>query len=103
MTKVSFRRRATASLAAAITATLAVAAPARTFAATPGLRIDVTTASGGKAIDASVGDILTLNVFAVVTGSDNTGANDGIQSAQGSFLSTGGMKGALSTSLINPF
>src|SRR4051794_14640411 len=97
------RRRGTASLLAAVAASLAATAPSRAWATSPGLVIDVTTLSGGKTADVSVGDVLTLKVYAVVTGADGTGANDGIQSAQGSFLSTGGMKGSLSGSLITPF
>src|SRR5215213_8892061 len=100
MMQVSVGRRATASLAAAIAATLVGSASAL---AAPGLQIDVTTLTNTKSATASVGDTLTLKVYAVVTGSDANGANDGVQNAQGSFLSTGGMKGTLSASLINPF
>lgn len=50
--------------------------------------IDLRLASGAKtAVVSSVGQVVNLEVWAVVTGLNGSGADDGIQVAEGSFLS----------------
>jgi hypothetical protein len=70
--------------------------------------IDVRTTSGGKTASVtSVGQVVSLNVYATVTGKDSTGSNDGFQSLAGSFLSTlsssGAVRGNLTASNVSPF
>src|SRR5258706_12103936 len=51
--------------------------------------IDLRTPSGGKTVNVtSVGQVVNLDVWAIVTGSDSTAVNDAFQWAHGSFLST---------------
>ena len=51
--------------------------------------IDVRTTSGGKTVNVtSVGQVVNLNVWAIVTGADSTATNDAFQWAHGSFLSS---------------
>src|SRR5688572_15034407 len=67
--------------------------------------IDVRVAGGGKtAIVESVGDVVELEVWGIVTGSNETGIDDDLRIAVGSFLSSGnGVKGTLSARRIAPF
>src|SRR6266550_1620005 len=70
--------------------------------------IDLRTTSGGKTVNiASVGQVVNLDVWAIVTGSDSTAVNDAFQWAHGSFLSTdvggGAAGGTLSASAASPF
>jgi hypothetical protein len=70
--------------------------------------IDVRTTSGGKTASVTtVGQVISLNVYATVTGKDSSGANDGFQSLAGSFLSTlsssGAVHGNLTASNVSPF
>jgi Ca2+-binding RTX toxin-like protein len=70
--------------------------------------IELKTASGGKTVNiTSVGQVVNLDVWAVVTGSNNTAADDGFQWAHGSFLSSdvggGAAAGTLSASVVGPF
>jgi F5/8 type C domain len=72
------------------------------------LVVDIETATGGKTVNVtSVGQVVTLNVVATVTGKNATGTDDGIQSATGSFLSTmlnsGSVKGNLAAQTNFPF
>src|SRR5207249_9696153 len=89
MTNSNVRRKQRSRLcaAAAVTAAaVALPAIAPLPAADASLVIDLTTTTGGKsAIVNNVGDSLTLKVYAVVTGANGTGADDGVQSATGSF------------------
>ena len=85
------------ALAAAVSAALASGALAS-------LTIDVQTAGGGKsAVVSAAGEQVQLEIFAIVTGSNGTGADDGLQIAQGSFLSTGGLQGSLAATVAAPF
>src|SRR4051812_26055586 len=70
--------------------------------------IDLRTTSGGKTVNVtSVGQVVNLDVWAVVRGSDSNAANDGFQWAHGSFLSSdvgGGVAaGSLSATVLTPF
>jgi len=70
--------------------------------------IDLRTTSGGKNVTvSSVGQVVNLDVWAVVTGTDSNSANDGFQWAHGSFLSSdvggGAAGGTLSASVQSPF
>lgn len=65
-------------------------------------------ATGAKsATVTTVGQVLNLEVWAVVTGKDASGSNDGFQSTAGSFLSTttaiGSVRGNLAAINIAPF
>src|SRR2546421_2820911 len=70
--------------------------------------IDLRTPSGGKTVNVtSVGQVVNLDVWAIVTGSDSTAVNDAFQWAHGSFLSTdvggGAAGGDFSASVASPF
>src|SRR5882672_2068484 len=70
--------------------------------------IDLRTASGGKTVNiTSVGQVVNLDVWAVVRGTDNDATNDAFQWAHGSFLSTnvngGAAFGSLSAAVTNQF
>lgn len=70
--------------------------------------IDVRLPGGGKTVNVtSVGQVINMEVWATVTGSDANGANDGIQSLVGSFLSTnvggGSANGTLVAENVSPF
>jgi hypothetical protein len=70
--------------------------------------IDVRLAGGGKAIDVTqVGQVVNMEVWAVITGSNATGSDDGFQSVAGSFLSTssnsGAVLGNMSSVVLSPF
>jgi len=70
--------------------------------------IDLTTTSGGKSVVVtSVGQVVNLDVWAIVTGADATATNDAFQWAHGSFLSSdsggGAAGGTLSASVASPF
>ena len=72
------------------------------------LTIDLRVAGGGKEAEvSSLNDTVTINVFAVVEGSDNNLANDGMAAVHGSFLSAnvagGSTKGDLFFDLVRPF
>ena len=58
--------------------------------------IDLRTTSGGKSVTiTSVGQVVNLDVWAVVTGADGTATNDAFQWAHGSFLSSDAGGGAV--------
>ena len=85
------------ALAAAVSAALAPVAMAS-------LTIDVQVAGGGKsAVVSAAGEQVQLEVFAIVTGTSASGADDGLQLAQGSFLSTGDLQGSLAATEAAPF
>jgi hypothetical protein len=85
--------------ALALAAAIAIPSVARAS-----LTIDVQLPTGGKsAVVSAPGEQVQLQVFAVVTGTNATGADDGLQIAQGSFLSTGALQGSLAASVIAPF
>jgi hypothetical protein len=85
--------------ALALAAAIAIPSVARAS-----LTIDVQLPTGGKsAVVSGAGEQVQLQVFAVVTGTNATGADDGLQIAQGSFLSTGALQGSLAASVIAPF
>jgi Ca2+-binding RTX toxin-like protein len=70
--------------------------------------IDLRTPSGGKAVTvSSVGQVVDLNVWAVVTAGDTDAANDAFQWAHGSFLSSdvggGAAAGTLAATVANNF
>jgi hypothetical protein len=70
--------------------------------------LDVRLPGGGKLVDAAaVGQIVQLEVWALITGNNATGVDDGIQSAAGSFLSTdvggGAARGTLEAAPLIPF
>jgi Ca2+-binding RTX toxin-like protein len=70
--------------------------------------IDLRTTSGGKNVTLSgVGQVINLDVWAVVQGADNDATNDAFQSAHGSFLSSdvggGAAAGTLSATVLSPF
>ncbi|HEV8290406.1 MAG TPA: calcium-binding protein [Tepidisphaeraceae bacterium] len=70
--------------------------------------IDLRTTGGGKTVTlTSVGQVINLDVWAVVTGADATAADDAFQWAHGSFLSSdvggGAAGGTLSASVLSPF
>jgi len=70
--------------------------------------IDLRTTSGGKTVNiTSVGQVVNLDVWAIVTGSDSTATNDAFQWAHGSFLSSdvsgGAAGGTLAASVASPF
>src|SRR6267142_2769908 len=51
--------------------------------------IDLRTPSGGKTVSvSSVGQVVNLDVWAIVTAGDSTATNDAFQWAMGSFLSS---------------
>src|SRR5437762_1193898 len=57
--------------------------------------IDVTTTSGGKSVNiTSVGQVVNLDVWAVIQGADNDATNDAFQLLMGSFLSRDANGGA---------
>src|SRR3954452_80045 len=101
------RARAVARVTLASTAALAAAAGA----ARGSLMIDVraVSATGGTVVQNSKsvnvagsfpGDVISFNVFALVTGADANSANDGILSFYGSFLSSNLATGAVSGNLV---
>ena len=66
------------------------------------------TNGGGKSVQVTnVGQVVQMQVWAVITGSDTNPANDGFQSTAGSFLSShtssGSVRGNLSASNAFPF
>src|SRR6267142_2569292 len=70
--------------------------------------IDLRTPSGGKAVTvSSIGQVVNLDVWAVVTGADATATNDAFQWAMGSFLSSdvggGAAGGTLEANLNDVF
>jgi Ca2+-binding RTX toxin-like protein len=70
--------------------------------------IDVRLVGGGKSVNVtSVGQVINMEVWATITGTDADGANDGIQSFVGSFLSTnitgGSANGTLAAVPVTPF
>ncbi len=72
------------------------------------LTIDVRAADGSKAVSVStVGQVVTLNVFADIQGQSASPAGDGMQDLQGSFLGTnvgfGPLAGDLAAQTISPF
>src|SRR5687767_15681741 len=72
------------------------------------LTIDLRVAGGGKEAEvSSLNDTVTINVFALVEGTDNNLANDGMAAVHGSFLSSniagGSTKGDLFFDLVRPF
>ena len=73
-------------------------------AARASLTIEVQLPSGGKSATVSTpGQQVQLDVFAVVTGANASGADDGMQIAQGSFRSTGTLYGNLAGGVVAPF
>ena len=70
--------------------------------------IDLRTPSGGKTVSvSSVGQVVNLDVWAIVTAGDSTATNDAFQWAHGSFLSSdvggGAAAGTLSAAVQSPF
>lgn len=66
------------------------------------LQFDVRLAGGGDSAVVEVGNVINLEVWAVIT--NTTGTNDGFKSAEGTLRSsTGGLLGDLSHSLVSPF
>jgi hypothetical protein len=70
--------------------------------------IDIRGVGGVKsATAASVGQVIPLQIWAVITGNDASGANDGIDSVTGSFLSTmtsdASVQGNLAAAPLAPF
>src|SRR5687767_10327624 len=70
--------------------------------------IDLRTPTGGKAVTvSSVGQVVSLDVWAVITAGDTDAANDAFQWAHGSFLSSdvggGAASGTLAATLSDPF
>src|SRR4051812_7321264 len=75
-----------------------LAAPALAAAATPTLVYDVRVhGTGGKPATVShVGDSITLDLYAIVNGKNNTLADDGFQGGGGGWTSSkGGLRGDL--------
>jgi hypothetical protein len=58
--------------------------------------------SNGKQVVAGYGDVVGIDVYVVVTGT-NTLNDEALQDLGGSFRSTGGMRGDLSSALLAPF
>jgi hypothetical protein len=72
------------------------------------LTIDVRLPGGGKDVTVDqVGQVVNMDIYAIVSGSDADGANEALQSWMGSFLSTnlqgGAAKGDLFVNLTNTF
>jgi hypothetical protein len=72
------------------------------------LTVDVRLPGGGKTQEVTkVGDVVNLEVWATVTGSDSNVTNEGLQIAVGSLLSTdvsgGAARGTLKATLLSPF
>ncbi|HEV8607253.1 MAG TPA: calcium-binding protein [Tepidisphaeraceae bacterium] len=70
--------------------------------------IELRTPSGGKNVTVTgVGQVINLDVWAVVRGADDDATNDAFQSAHGSFLSSdvsgGTAAGTLSATVLSPF
>ena len=71
--------------------------------------IDVRLPDGGKSVELTApGQVVNLEVWAIITGQDSDPNNDGIQSCMGSFLSTnvsgeGAALGTLAATRLSPF
>ena len=70
--------------------------------------IDMRLAGGGKVANvSSVGQVVNMDIYAVVTGKNATGADDGFQSVSGSILSAktsgGSVSGNLTAGNVAPF
>ena len=72
------------------------------------LVIDLRAADGTKAANVTtVGQVVNLQLWAVVTGTDNPGNQDGFQEVIGSIISThtasGSVHGNLAATVVDPF
>ncbi len=77
-----------------------------TVRATAQLTYDLRVSDTGAktATVAAAGDVVTMNLYAIIAGADSDPANDGFHTGQGSFLSgIGGLKGDLSFFNLDPF
>lgn len=80
-----------------------IAAAASVFfadVASASLLIDTRLAGGGKTADVQVGDVVTLEFYAVVTGNNANTSDEGLQTIMGAFRTVGSLKADFTSALI---
>ncbi|HEX8524300.1 MAG TPA: PEP-CTERM sorting domain-containing protein [Tepidisphaeraceae bacterium] len=66
------------------------------------IQVELPDGSSNATVSAA-GQQVQMHVYGIVTGTNTTGADDGVQAVSGSFLSTGNLQGSLVGGLTAPF